>query len=548
MEAAIAALGHPETARADIPFRDYAPGDWDDWPPIFTPMYAIYHGAVGHTVEVPMQVNRGAYDSLPVEELRRRSGVNTDVAAATIRAAIGYADTHRGTLLADQIELFRRGWAGEPQRHIPDGYVPGFGPEDRYTTEFPRAYVIPAGSGQRSPAAAARLVDLLVAHDVRVRRAKAPFALAGRWHPAGSYVVDMHQPKRGLANAVLEAGRDISALVPQMYDISGWSHGLLWGATVHSSRWAAPRVPTAPVAVAGPTGGVLAPPGRDLALTVTDGKDVQAVNALLDAGVRLRRQDDGTVVVPASARRAASGLADRLGVRFTAARPHAGGQALTRPVLAVAVAADELFVLRDLGFDVRPVSTAVLNAGYDLSEVDTLVVSSGLSYPALNPAAKSEVDDLLARGGVVTRGATGARFNADAGVLPARAVAGRSDANGVVSVHNGPGPAGAGALPHAFVYAPLWFTDLGAGVTVDQRYAATPLVAGHWIADPEDGTGGPAEAAGQAAVVSGIGPRGTAAVLFGTEPLFRAHPKGLFAQVGRAIFWAAARPSGQTSP
>jgi hypothetical protein len=511
-------------------------------------MYSIYHGAVGHTVEVPLQVNRGAYNNEPVEELRRRSGINTDVAAATIRAAIGYADTHRAALLADQIELFRRGWAGEPQRFIPDGYVPGFGPEDRYTTEFPRAYVIPAGAGQRSPAAAARLVDHLVAHDVRVRRAKAPFRLAGRWYPAGSYVVDMHQPKRGLANAVLEAGRDISALVPQMYDISGWSHGLLWGATVHTSRSQAPRVPTVPVAVAGPTGGVLAPPGRDLVLTVTDGKDVRAVNALLDAGVRLRRQDSGDIVVPASARRVAADLADRLGVRFTAAHPQAGGRALTKPVLAVAVAADELFVLRELGFDVRPVSTAALNAGFDLSGVDTLVVSSGLSYPALDPAAKSGVDALLARGGVITRGATGARFNADAGVLPARAVAGRSDANGVVSVVNGAGPVGSGALPHSFVYAPLWFTDLGAGVTVDQRYAATPLVAGHWIADPDDGTGGPTEAAGQAAVVSGVGPRGTAAVLFGTEPLFRAHPKGLFAQMGRAILWTAARPSGQTSP
>ncbi|BCB75964.1 M14 family zinc carboxypeptidase [Phytohabitans flavus] len=539
MEAAIAALGHPETARANIPFRDDAPGDWDDWPPIFTPMYSMYHGAVGHTVEVPMQVNRGSYNSLPVEELRRRSGINTDVAAATIRAAIGYADSHRAALLADQIELFRRGWAGEAQRYIPDGYVPGFGPEDRYTTQFPRAYVIPAGDGQRSPAAAARLVDHLVAHDVRVRRAKAPFKLAGHWYPTGSYVVDMHQPKRGLANAVLEAGRDISALVPQMYDISGWSHGLLWGATVHTSRRESPRVPTTPVAVASPTGGVLAPYGRDLALTVDDGKDVQAVNALLDAGVALRRQDDGTIVVPASARRSASEVAERLGVRFTAARWPARGEALTKPVLAAAVAADELFVLRDLGFDVRPVSTAVLNAGYDLSDVDTLFVSSGLSYAGLNAAAKSQVDALLARGGVVTRGATGARFNADAGVLPARAVAGRSDANGVVSVTGGGGPVGTGALPHSFVYAPLWFTDLGAGVTADQRYAATPLVAGHWIADPDDGTGGPTDASGQAAVVSGVGPRGTAAVLFGTEPLFRAHPKGLFAQVGRAIFWTA---------
>ncbi|MFD2396457.1 M14 family zinc carboxypeptidase [Prauserella oleivorans] len=138
MEKAIAELGHPETARADIPFRDFPPGEWDDWPPIFTPMYSIYHGAVGHTVEVPLRVNRAEYDRLPVDELRRRAGINTDVAAATISAAIEYTDSHRSELIADQIELFRRGWAGEPQREIPDGYVPGFGEEDRYSVEFPR--------------------------------------------------------------------------------------------------------------------------------------------------------------------------------------------------------------------------------------------------------------------------------------------------------------------------------------------------------------------------------------------------------------------------
>ena len=74
-------------------------------------------------------------------------------------------------------------------------------------------------------------------------------------------------------------------------------------------------------------------------------------------------------------------------------------------------------------------------------------------------------------------------------------------------------------------------------MTVEQRYAAgNPLVAGHWRAD-DDGAGGPDQAAGQAAVVSGAGARGTRAVLFGTEPLFRAHPKGLYAQFARAVYW-----------
>ncbi|GAA0481974.1 hypothetical protein Ade02nite_57650 [Paractinoplanes deccanensis] len=532
MEAAIQRLGYPETARADIPFRDYAPGDWDDWPPIFTPMYAMYHGAIGHTVEIPLRVNRAEYTTLPVEELRRRSGINTDVAAATIEAALTYADTNRSALLADQIEQFRRGWAGEPQREIPDGFVPGFGPEDRYSTEFPRAYVVPAGDSQRSAPAAARLVDHLVAHDVRVTKARHSFTLNGRRYPAGSYVVDMHQPKRGLANVLLEAGRDISELVPQMYDISGWSHRLLWGASVDISRSAAPRVATVPVIKAASTGSV--PWARDLALTLRDPADVRAVNALLDEGVKLRLDGADTVVVPAASRALAVSVAGQFGVRFTAA-PHGGaGAPISRPVLAAAVSADELFALREMGFDVRTVSTATLNAGADLTGVTGLVVSSGLSYTQLNAAARAQVDDLLSRGGVVTRGVTGAGFNAAAGLLPATAVAGRGDANGVVAVRNTGTVVGAGSLPHSFVYSPLWFT--GAGFTVEQRYADDPLVAGHWLPSAP-GAGGPSQAAGQAAVVSGTTARGSRAVLFGTEPLFRAHPKGLYAQFARALYW-----------
>ncbi len=536
MEAAVKQLGYPETAQVDIPFRDYAPGDWDDWPPIFTPMYAIYHGAVGHTVEFPLRINNNEGATQPVEELRRRAAINTDVAEATIEAALTYADTHRASLLAGQIEQFRRGWAGAPSPEIPDGFVEGFGPEDRYTTEFPRAYVIPAGPAQRSPAAAARLVDHLVAHDVRVTKARQDFTVAGRSYRKGSYVVDMHQPKRGLANVMLEAGRDISDLVPQMYDISGWSHRLLWGATVDISANAAPRVTTSPVKAASPTGAVTAAAGRDLALTLRDGADVRALNALLDLGVKPARIGPDTIVVPASARAEAEVVADRFGVRFTAAPRGADGIPFTAPVIAAAVSADELFALREMGFDVRVVSTALLNAGADLSGVDTLVVSSGLSYAQLDATGKAEVDELLARGGVVTRGPTGAAFNAAAGLLPATAVAGRGDANGVVSVQNIGDVVGAGSPPHSFVYSPIWFT--GSGFTVEQRYAADPLVAGHWLPS-EAGTGGPEQAAGQASVVSGPTARGGKAVLFGTEPLFRAHPKGLYAQFARALYWTS---------
>ncbi|GGS29520.1 M14 family zinc carboxypeptidase [Actinokineospora fastidiosa] len=541
MEAAVKALGYAETESVTIPFRDLAPGDWDDWPPIFTPMNVMYHGAVGHTVEIPLRVNRASYTDLPVSELRRRSAINTDVAAATIRAAITYTDTNRDALIADQIEFFRRGRAGEAQRHIPDGYVPGFGPEDRYSTTFARAWVIPSGPAQRSEAAAARLVDMLVANDIRVTRAHRGFRLGGRAYPAGSYVVDMHQPKRGLASALLEAGGDVSQRVPQMYDISGWSLGLLWGATVDRVASGPVHVPGRPVVAAAPTGGVDAGPGRDLAITVRDGKDVQAVNDLLGRGLPLRRAADGVVIAPAETRAEVLEVADRYGVRFTAAPPGASGTPMRPQVIAGAVAPDELKALRDMGFEVRPVNAAILNAGFDWSRVDTLYVSSGLRYSDLNPEAVAALTTFLSRGGVVTRGVTGARFNADAGLLAARAVAGREDANGVVTVVNGGGLT-RDALPHSFVYSPLWFTDLGAGVAVEQRYAADPLVAGHWL-PRANGTGGPADAAGQASVVSGTDERGARVVLFGSEPMFRDHPKGLYAQTANALYWTAAVPA-----
>ncbi|MFG1689386.1 M14 family zinc carboxypeptidase [Nonomuraea sp. NPDC049269] len=539
MEAAIKALGH--TPEADgvyppqIPFRDSAEG-WDDWPPIFSPQYAPFHGAVAsHTVEIPLRVNGSDYTNLPVDELRRRSGINTAIAAAAIRATYGFVRARHDQLIADQIEVFRRGAAGEPSRTVPLGIVPGFGPEDVYNTTFPRAYVIPAGGGQRSATAAARLVDHLIANDVEVGQTKRSFRTDGRTYPAGSYVVDMRQPKRGLANVMLEAGADISPRVDAMYDISGWSHALLWGATVDGVT--SLQAQAEPVKAAAPTGSV--PRGQGpLALKVIDVKEVMALNALLAQGVAVTWANDGTAIIPATARQAARTMSDRYGVTFTPA-----GSVTSTPLsqvrIAAATSADELFTLRELGFPVTPISTAILNGGFDWSGTDVLFVSSGLSYAALNPAAKAALDAFLASGGVVTRGSTGAAFNTAAGLLTATSVAGRGDANGVARVVSSTGPVGSGSPGYSFVYSPRWFTGLGPEVTVEQTYAAEgPLVSGHWRPNPA-GTGGQDAARGQAAVVSGRDERGAAVVLFGTEPMFRNHPKGLFPQVARALYWSA---------
>jgi len=538
MEQAVNGLGYTlaedGVAPVQIPFRDWDEG-WDDWPPIFTPQYAAFHGTVSHTVEIPLRVNNQSYN-LPEAELRRRSAINTDVAEAAIRAAISFTDENREELIADQIEIFRRGEAGEEQRPVTSEMFPEIGPEDVYTTDFPRAYVIPSGETQRSAVAAARLVDHLVANDVDVEQATRPFSAGGQDYPAGTYVVDMHQPKRGLANVILSAGSDISDRVDQMYDISGWSHGLLWGASVDVLENRDLDVVARPVAAAAPTGAVQG--DGALSLRLDDAKDFEALHALLDAGADVRWVGDGSVTVPASDRALATELADRFGVVFRAASGLTGTP-LEETLVAAAAPADELFALAEMGFEVQQVSTSTLNAGFDWSGVDTLFVSSGLSYNGLTPTARDAFDAFLeSGGGVVTRGGTGAGFNSQADLLTATRVAGRPDANGVASVDNAEGPLTAGATPHTFVSGPSWFSDLGPEVAVEQSYAAEgPLVSGHWRPRP-DGTGGPAAAQGQAVVVRGEDETGAGVVMFGSEPLYRAHPKGQYALVGRALFWA----------
>ncbi|WP_019060325.1 M14 family zinc carboxypeptidase [Streptomyces prunicolor] len=526
MESAVNGLGHTPAKDGvepvHIPFRDQAEG-WDDWPPVFTPQYAAFQGAVAaHTVEIPLQVNNSAYDTLPTTELRRRAAINVAVAGAAMRATLNFARSHRTSLIADQIEMFRRGAAGAEQVPMSARTVPGvtgIGPEDVYTTEFPRAYTIGADT------AGARLVAHLLANDVRVLRAA-----------TGPYVVDMHQPKRGLANALLADGRDISDKVTAMYDISAWSLGRLWGATVE----AVTTLPgTALAAITAPSPAARVAPHGDLRLRLTDPAEFAALNSLLRQGIPVRRAADGSALVPESARAKATEAAGEYDVALDAT-PLTGtgtgtGTTALHPVrVAAAVTAGELFALREMGFDITPVSTDILNAGFDWSKADVLFVSAGLDHDDLTPAARTALGTFLSTGhGLVGRGVTGAALGSAAGLLTATPVEGNEEANGVVRVVNS-GPVTLGAPAYGFVYAPVWFTELGPTVRVEQSYATgNPLLAGHWRA-LDDGTGGPAAAAGRPSIVSG-----PHAVLFGTEPLFRDHPKGELPQVGRALFTMA---------
>ena len=551
IEEAVLALGLDEddgVRPPQVPLRDWAEG-WDDWPPIFLPQYAALHGAVAHTVEVPLRVNNASYD-LPEEELRRRAGINVDVAHAAMGATLDYVRDHREELLADQVEIFRRGVAGEEQRPVPEGLFGVVGPEDVSLTDYPRAYVVPVGDRQRSAPAAARLVRHLLDHGVEVERADTPVVVAGTTYPEGSWVVDLHQGRRGVANALLGPGTDLSDRVEAMYDISGWSLGLLWGADVvpvpqgSGDGWDVPRQPVGAVDGEGQVGSST----RGWVLELADPADVRALGDLLSLGVDVTVLQDGTVHLPVSAGWAVEQVAADHGVHLAAASSAQAGAAeedgagrLARPpVVGVAATAEERWALTDMGLTVRPVGTAALNDGLDLSDVDTLYVSTGLAMDQLDEQARAEVRSFLAEGGgLVARGAAANHLEDALDLLGVTVVAGPGDANGVVAVDDEDGPVAGDAPGHAFVYGPRWFTDLPDDVLVEQRYADDPVVSGHWRAGA---AGGPDAAAGEALVVRGTTDEGGRVVLIGSEPLFRAHPVGQHAVVARALLWTGLLP------
>ncbi|PMR62413.1 peptidase [Verrucosispora sp. ts21] len=536
IEEDLRALGYAETQRARIPFRDDAPGVWDDFPPIYVPSFALLQSSIPYTIEAPLNP-RGT--NLTPQERVRRSGINTDVHEVAIASSLRYIQEHRNQLIFDQAEVYRRGWAGEPLRDIPDGYVPGWGPEDNYNTVFPRAYVIPTGAGQRSEPAAARLVDLLIGSGGRVWQAKQSFRANGTSYPAGSYVIDLHQPKRGLVNSLLEPGIDLTDRVDDLYaGPAAWSQGLTWGATV-DTLWDAklPKVQLKQV-YDGVATGTLPPASVDVRLNIQDAADLLVVNSLIRKGLRVHRLADGSVVVQTTpgSRKLLQDAVKTHGVTFERAPARWTGTPLGEIVVGYLGGVEARDTLAALGFATRAVTAATL-ADTLTDDVDVLLVASSLNVANLTATNRAALDAFLARGGgVVGLGTAGASFGNATSLLSVTATAGPSLASGVANVVNRGGPVTADASAYSFISQPVWFTNLGAGVSVEQSYAADPLLAGWWA---RTGANGQTAAANQASIVRTVSAGGNGVVLFGTNPTFRLHPKGLHPQLGRALLWAA---------
>lgn len=539
------------TGKVKIPYRDIRSG-WDDWPPIFTPQFIAYQGAITNTVELPLGRTNNAAQN------QANTLVNVEVAELVIETSVDYVVDNAEALLENQIEIFRRGDAGEELRTIEVGADPATvpGPDqwaeiwdetDVYRAEFPRGYVVPMGDVQRSTTDAARLVDQLIANGVEVSRATAAFTIDGVEYPAGSYVVDMHQPLRGMANVLLDEGTDISERVPDMYDISAWSLALLWGADVidfGTTTDADLPMPVEAVEESAPTGAVPAE-GDFLELATPGAAEYQAINALLDAGVPVSQFEDGSVIVAGSSRDAAQVVADAYGVVFTASdglrlrqEPSVGLDDLT---VAYSGTQDDRVTLQRLGFtDIVPVTAATITSGaVDLSTTDVLWVGGNLAFTGANAAGAAKVQEFVAAGkGVAGKGTAIAAFANTFGLTSVTATSGTSGSNGIVHVTDTEsGLLSTYAQDTAFVYPAVWYGGLGENAEVEQTYAAADtFVSGHWAASDGRST---TDAAGQASIVTATADSGSRLAMLGTSVNFRTHPVGSYPSIARSLYWVA---------
>ena len=521
---------------AEIPFRDFDEG-WDDWPPIFTPMYAMYHGAYGHTLETPY---------------RNYTGVEAHYWA--VWGALKFVSENRKEMVRDQIEIFRRGFLDLPQLPISEEIL-GQTPYEQYNNmtviEFPAAYVIPAEAPlQQSPHQAARLVNFLLFNDVQVEEASEAFTLNGVVYPMGTYIVWMDQPKRGLANTILWDGWDISydpGLT--MYDISGWSHPLLWGVSREIMEEKL-DVKTCPVNKADePKGFVEGGRARAYAYLPTSNEAVKATNNLLARGVTLYRAKEpfedsgrdfgtGTFIIPAdqaNAKAVANELASQygLGVFALEAIPE---EVVPMEKQRIAVHADEgvEFFLKMFEFEFDTITTSDLNDGIDLSGYD-IFIHSGWSYMWnwLNDTGKETLLSFFDGGGdYVGIGRSGADLNVQAGLLDVTyGYGGRRD-NGIVKVTYEPDDSVSSQYPvdsYSFVYGPVWFTEYD-GLEVSAYIKEGEFfVSGFWrewkISD----------AAEKPIILHGATDL-SIVTLMGINPTFRAHPEHTFMILANAIY------------
>jgi hypothetical protein len=546
---------------------------WDDWGPFYTAMYAQHVGLNASTVEM---CNQTDFDcalpgtTLPPERLGRLGSRLAQYAVSW--STLLYDVTNRGDLLSDQLEFYRRGVVNAPR---PACCPPPFDEANNWMHEYPTAFVIPMGEGQRSEPDANRLVDWLLTNGVIVEEMKQAFDFDGRTYQKGSYVIPMTQARRGLVDTALGIGVDISDDIGQLYaPPAAWSHGYLWGADVELIPRGAEFAPqTNRVTKSSHLLGGVEPGGASgYALVIDSPTAVRTLNQLVGEGVQARLATSsfgtatggilpaGSVVfaadAPTKVRLAAVGRANDVWFhRLTESSAPPGLEEIDRVprvLVLTGTANQDVWSLRNLGFATDFISIAGLNAAVTdpLTNYD-LIWNTGAYPSASNATARARLQAFFAAGGgYLGAGVNGANFLVGGSLVSGLAAASRSGA-GRSAIVNWINDGGAespivGAYPArdtAIMDPPTWLTAVPSSWTVDGRLPGLPwsniVASGFWAQDAQSAT-----APNSPVIVHGLNTAGAAGAgtsritVFAMNPLYRADPEREWAMVGAAAYWA----------
>jgi hypothetical protein len=531
---------------------------WDDWGPFYTPMYSQHIGLNGSTVEM-------CRSEAPVDACGGRAGAR-EIQEITIWSTLGYDTTNRHDLLFDEMEIYRRGVTDAAR---PACCPPPFDVDNNWMHEYPDAYVIPLGVGQRSEPEANRLVDWLLVNGVEVERLRRNASLGGQSFPQGSYLVPMDQARRGLADTALSIGVDVSDRINTLYaPPAAWSHGYLWGADVVTIPEGSGFNPaTKPIgAPSSLAGGVDPGAATAYALEVDSPTAVRALNDLVGGGTPAQLTvaaftsadgaslPAGSAIFPASAAAALNATGQAGGLRFhrlTESLPAVDPiEGVPRIAQLTGGLTQEIWSLRNLGFVADPLSTATLNTAPTNPLDDYDVVFNTANWPsAANPTARARLTEFFNNGGgYIGALSAGANFlNATSsgqmpGLVPAASTGGGQ--SGIFNWTNTGGSASpiVGTFPARdtlIMDPPTWFTATPATATVDARLAGDPassFAAGLWrLPRPASATNAAVGIHGES--TDGVG-QAARITVFAFNPLYRADPEREWPMVGTAAYWS----------
>jgi hypothetical protein len=535
---------------------------WDDWGPFYTPMYSQLVGLNGSTVE--MCNSTGTACGITGSTTHPRGRFGAKIAQYTVVWSTLLFDLeNRHDLLWDELETYRRGVtnAARPSCCEAPYETDGF-----WMREYPSAYVIPLGTGQRSDAEANRLVDWLLSNGIQVDEMKQTTTYEGMTFDKGSYVVWMTQAHRGLADTALSIGTNISGIIGQLYAPPGaWSHGYLWGAdTLVIPREAAFAPITNRVTKSSHLLGGVEPGIADAYVLAIDSPTaVRALNTLLSSGTPAQLAmtsftsptgepfPAGSVIFAADpATKVLLANAGRINdVWFTRAYTEnlPTAETIDRvPRIAVLTGAvnQDVWSLRNLGFIADPISTATINTAATDPLVNYDVIFNTGAYPAAsNVTGRARLQAFFAAGGgYIGAGTNGANFLSAGSLVTGLTAASRTGngRSGIVQWNNEGGLNSpiVGTFPAqdtAIMDPPTWFTAIPTTMSVDGRLPlAGYFLAGLWAPDAQS-----ASAPGSAVIAHGTTTLGTARLtIFAMNPLYRADPEREWAMLALAAYWA----------